>query len=65
MYGIEKQKQNDKRSIYLQKKNLVDELVAKRKNVQVALTVINNSLKYIFSQKIGLESNIKMRLMFF
>ncbi|MEY8336115.1 AAA family ATPase [Lachnospiraceae bacterium 47-T17] len=47
-YGIEKQKQNDKRSIYLQKKNLVDELVAKRKNVQVALTVINNSLKYIF-----------------
>lgn len=65
MYGIEKQKQNDKRSIYLQKKNLVDELVAKRKNVQVSLTVINNSLKYIFSQKIGLESNIKMRLMFF
>ena len=46
MYGIEKQKQNDKRSIYLQKKNLVDELVAKRKNVQVSLTVINNSLKY-------------------
>lgn len=43
-----KQQQTEKYNIFVQKKNLVDELEARRKNIRIALNVINNSLKYIF-----------------
>lgn len=43
-----KQKQTEKYNIFVQKKSLVDELEARRKNIRIALNVINNSLKYIF-----------------
>ena len=40
--------ETEKKNVFLQKKQLVDELEANRKNIQIALNVINNSLKYIF-----------------
>lgn len=47
-YIKEQQKQSEKQNVYVQKKNIVEELEARRKNIQIALNVINNSLKYIF-----------------
>lgn len=47
-YACAKQKETDKKNIFLQKKKMVDELEANRKNIKIALNVINNSLKYIF-----------------
>lgn len=47
-YREAKQKQIEKQNICLQKKNVVEELEAERKNIRIALEVINNSLKYIF-----------------
>lgn len=47
-YTRAKQIEVEKKNVFLQKKQLVDELEANRKNIQIALNVINNSLKYIF-----------------
>lgn len=47
-YACAKQKEIEKKNLFLQKKQLVEELEANRKNIQIALNVINNSLKYIF-----------------
>lgn len=47
-YICAKQKETEKKNAFLQKKQLVDELEADRKNIQIALNIINNSLKYIF-----------------
>ncbi|TGY87030.1 ATP-binding cassette domain-containing protein [Petralouisia muris] len=47
-YVCAQRKETEKKNVFLQKKQLVDELEANRKNIQIALNVINNSLKYIF-----------------
>ncbi len=47
-YTRAKQIEAEKKNVFLHKKQLVDELEANRKNIQIALNVINNSLKYIF-----------------
>lgn len=47
-YVCAKQNEAEKKNAFLQKRQLVDELEANRKNIQIALNVINNSLKYIF-----------------
>ena len=54
-YESEKKKRDEKKILYMQKKGLVDELEAKRKNIKIALDVINNSLKYIFFSKDRLQ----------
>lgn len=41
-------KQEEMNNIFIQKQNIVDELDARRRSIQIALNVINNSLKYIF-----------------
>ena len=47
-YDIERQKLKERQELYDKAKLKVDELEAKQKNVEVALTIINNNLKYIF-----------------
>lgn len=50
-YELAKKELEKKKKLYIQKEELVDELEAKRKNIKIALDVINNSLKYIFFSK--------------
>lgn len=47
-YEKEKIKLAECKRVLLQKQEAIDRLEAQRKNIQVALNVINNSLKYIF-----------------
>ena len=48
---IERKKLIEKREAYNNAKIKVDELEAKQKNVEVAISIINNNLKYIFFSK--------------
>ena len=47
-YRVIELKKIEKQNVFFQKKNLVEELEARKRNIRIALTIINNSLKYIF-----------------